>query len=346
MEKALAGEEEYYICCSRECLKSLSEQKKDMCRQLLSEVCRRGKREVEFMLHIYFLSIIDVMDEKNDNRKRRRYSLQLFGAKLCRGAFLTVFGLSLRYFQILLRHVYDFGVAGRTHGHTGNRNNYHGDGVHTQALKFLENYGEEYGMPDPGHIRCPSVKPVILLPSSFKKIGIYIAYCLHARKAGWKIIVSKSRFLMEWRMKMPHLKVMTPAIDLCHLCLTLQHQLYRCPTLDGKVELQSKWNAHLNEVQTRRTEYKERNAFGSEEMARLQIVNDNVFESPHKTCSIAGGLTYDFDFAANMLIPHHARQEGKIYFTSPRKVYLFGVCATFTWRQVLFYCMFHFQVKY
>lgn len=35
---------------------------------------------------------------------------------------------------------------------------------------------------------------------------------------------------------------------------------------------------------------------------------------------------YTFDFAQQLTIPHHSRQEGPLYFTSPRKVQLFGVC--------------------
>lgn len=35
---------------------------------------------------------------------------------------------------------------------------------------------------------------------------------------------------------------------------------------------------------------------------------------------------YTFDFAQQLTLPHHSRQEGPLYFTSPRKVQLFGVC--------------------
>lgn len=35
---------------------------------------------------------------------------------------------------------------------------------------------------------------------------------------------------------------------------------------------------------------------------------------------------YTFDFAQQLTLPHHSRQEGPLYLTSPRKVQLFGVC--------------------
>ena len=36
-------------------------------------------------------------------------------------------------------------------------------------------------------------------------------------------------------------------------------------------------------------------------------------------------MHYTFDFAQSLILPHHARQIGQIYFTTPRKMHLFGV---------------------
>lgn len=35
---------------------------------------------------------------------------------------------------------------------------------------------------------------------------------------------------------------------------------------------------------------------------------------------------YTFDFAQQLIIPYHSRQEGPLYFSFPHKVQLFGVC--------------------
>lgn len=36
-------------------------------------------------------------------------------------------------------------------------------------------------------------------------------------------------------------------------------------------------------------------------------------------------MHYTFDFAQSLILPHHARQIGQLYFTTPRKIHLFGV---------------------
>ena len=245
-------------------------------------------------------------------------------------------GISLKYFQTLLYHVYKHGLSDRVHGNVGNQSHAYDKIVYKRVARFITNFGEEYGMPDPGHIRNRSATPLVLLPSRITKFSVYIAYCVHAKKAGWDVIISRSRFMKEWNEKVDHVKVLTPATDLCLLCLDLQQNLFRSATLNGKMKLQTQWNAHLTEVQERRKEYKNRNAECVLEMERMGILSTDVFSSPSIPSSRRGYLSYDFDFAANMFVPHHARQEGPIYFLTPRKIHIFGVCATFTWKQVFF----------
>ena len=40
-----------------------------------------------------------------------------------------------------------------------------------------------------------------------------------------------------------------------------------------------------------------------------------------------GALHISFDYAQNMLIPHSPQQVGPIYFKTPRKCHLFGICS-------------------
>ena len=43
---------------------------------------------------------------------------------------------------------------------------------------------------------------------------------------------------------------------------------------------------------------------------------------------------YTFDFAQALAVPHHARQEGPLYFLTPRKVQLFGVAIEGQYKQL------------
>ncbi|XP_052237784.1 uncharacterized protein LOC127849102 [Dreissena polymorpha] len=45
---------------------------------------------------------------------------------------------------------------------------------------------------------------------------------------------------------------------------------------------------------------------------------------------------YSWDFAQNVHFPHHAQQVGPIYFCSPRKCHVFGMCAEGSGKQVFY----------
>ena len=42
---------------------------------------------------------------------------------------------------------------------------------------------------------------------------------------------------------------------------------------------------------------------------------------------------YTMDFAQAVSIPHHARQEGPLYFLTPRKIHLFGIAVEGVYKQ-------------
>jgi len=44
-------------------------------------------------------------------------------------------------------------------------------------------------------------------------------------------------------------------------------------------------------------------------------------------CSLDATLHYSWDFAQCVHYPHHAMQVGPIYFATPRKCHVFGMCS-------------------
>merc|ERR1712062_402765 len=76
-----------------------------------------------------------------------------------------------------------------------------------------------------------------------------------------------------------------------------------------------------------------------------QLYRDNVQESKkmaqdHSVSSLGrvdAGITcqhYSFDFAQNWSLPYNPQQPGPIFFETPRKVHLFGVCCEGVSQQV------------
>tara|TARA_R110002050_G_scaffold299509_1_gene465397 strand:+ start:2424 stop:3044 length:621 start_codon:yes stop_codon:yes gene_type:complete len=119
-------------------------------------------------------------------------------------------------------------------------------------------------------------------------------------------------------------------------CIDWGRDVFKAPTRELREQKTLEWKAHLDEVDQRRLEYTVRNKNGEEEWKKMGGDDDSLFKIPRKPCSLNAKLCYDFDFAANMQLPHHARQENPIYFASPLKVYMFGVAAAFLWKQVFF----------
>lgn len=314
-------------------------------RELLQVMLERQKKDTDYLLQWKFYETVLASKLTDKEDRRNKYSFRLFQEDVCRTAILKVFALSLRKYETMLKHVTLHGMKKRIHRNVGNMHRsfeymqkYKDDCVVERAKEFLHNYGERYGMPDPGHIRVKNLsRPLILLPSRMTKISIYIAYEHALSKAypGAKSM-SLTTFKKVWKKHFEHLKVLTPASDLCLRCINWGREVFKAPTREIRESKTMEWKTHLDEVDLRRVEYNSRNSQGEEEWKRVRGEDDDLFRISRKPCSLEGRLCYDFDFAANMQLPHHARQEGPIYFASPLKVYVFGVAAAFTWKQVFF----------
>ena len=70
---------------------------------------------------------------------------------------MLLFSLTQRKYDSILRHVLKHGMAPRVHKNVGNNfrcfsySKYKEDRVVERAQAFLTNYGNIYGMPDPGN---------------------------------------------------------------------------------------------------------------------------------------------------------------------------------------------------
>tara|TARA_R110002050_G_scaffold4246_2_gene21255 strand:- start:3872 stop:4213 length:342 start_codon:yes stop_codon:yes gene_type:complete len=90
LRKLLEGES---TCCDKDCLFNLDEGRKKACKEMLQEINRKGRQNLEFMLRVVLLSAIMMqMSSGGTKGKRRRYKLTIFGKKVCREAFLKCTG--------------------------------------------------------------------------------------------------------------------------------------------------------------------------------------------------------------------------------------------------------------
>jgi len=283
------------------------------------------RKETDFLVIVAVYCIWNL-----DAAGRQRFSFRVFHIMCCRSAFLVAYGISERVFKNIVKHLSKSGVKPRIHGNVGNEHRKFDISVRQRAGKFLERFAEMYGLPDPGHIRSPKTdKPLTLLPSRMTKFSIYLSYCHFVKKVE-RTAMSLTLFYALWKRNFDHIKSCSPSTDLCLKCVEYGQRIFKAPTKNARLELTAEWKAHLDIVAARRQEYTKRMEDGKSTAINMGIRYEEIF-LPNPPCSRKCTLCYDFDFAANMFLPHHAAQEGPIYFMTPKKVYIFGVAASFTW---------------
>ena len=117
-------------------------------------------------------------------------------------------------------------------------------------------------------------------------------------------------------MYLPHVTVMKVQTDLCETCQqnNLIIRSVNCTEEEKSARLRQQ-EEHLKKAKDCRLEYKQQCAASTAE--------DNN-----------GAIHLSFDYAQNLFIPHNAQQVGPLYFKTPRKVLLFGICCEMLPKQV------------
>ena len=148
--------------------------------------------------------------------------------------------------------------------------------------------------------------------------------------------VGYSKFCDLWQQLTPYVLIMKPATDLCWTCQKNNGLIYRSANLpeSEKSHLVKEQESHLRHVNTERKYYNdvcdESNKTAS---PVLNVVDFNVSREP---CSLDGTIHYSYDYAQQLHFPCDPYQPGPIYFKTPRKCALFGVCCESFKRQVNF----------
>lgn len=204
-----------------------------------------------------------------------------------------------------------------------------------RVVKFTMNVSEEQALFLPG--RVPGFKriDVKLLPSSVTKCKLWKTYKDSCAAAG-HVAVGYSKFCDLWRQLCPFIVIMRPASDLCWTCQKNNHQILKSANLpeNQKAEVVRQQELHLRLAAGERTFYKSCCETAKEALAEpLKEIN---FSDKRAPCSLQGTVHYSYDYAQQLHYPADPYQPGPIYFKTPRKCGLFGVCCEAIPRQVNF----------
>ena len=288
----------------------------------------------------------EVVDSRHGPQERKRgYSVHHYhaGRAICETTFMFLHGIGETRLKNLRKSLKESGIAPRIHGNTKCRP-HHALSFNSveYVVTFLLNYSVEHGLLLPGRVPGYSRSDIKLLPSSTSKRRIWKVYQQACQQDPSIHSVAYSTFCRLWRTLLPSLVLMKPMTDLCWTCQKNSTTIMRAANKSraDKTALIKKANEHLRIVHVERSYYKTTCDSCKREVVEHFTADDKFQPPPLAACSPANSLPlkvhYSFDYAQQVHYPSDPMQPGPIYFLTPRKCSVFGVCCEAIPRQVNF----------
>lgn len=253
--------------------------------------------------------------KKGGKRQRITYSYAFDHRPVCKAAFLFLHDIGEKQLKNIAKHLKTNGLVPLTHGNHGKLpSRTYPFEVVQDVVQFITNHAEVHGLPQPSAKRGRADTPPIYLPASqnFKIVHqCYVKASLERDPA--RRVMEYRSFVDVWHKCIPEVKFMTPRTDVCSKCEKFRQHIKDAISEEKKVSLTSAFSEHLDQAQAERQYYLDCCKRGASEL----------IASPGEVPAFAH---YTFDFAEQLHLPHHSRQEGPLYFKVCRKVQLFGIC--------------------
>ena len=285
-------------------------------------LCEMQKCEKDMLLLGKLQVISKAQDDTHHARqttagKRKRVTCEYaFDRRpVCRDGFLFLHNLGSKQLKNLQHHLKLNGPVPREHGLLGHvpATTYPFDIV-SDAAQFIKNFAEINGIPQPAARSGRAKNPPVYLPASLNYKIVHLKYVEACQlKDSHTNFLAYKTFVNVWKKCLPDIIFMTPRTDVCVYCEKFRVQLKTAVHEEEKVKVTSEFSAHLEEAQKERDNY----------LTSMKKAESTLIEHKEGPLSYAH---YTFDFAQCVHIPHHARQVGPLYFKTPRKIQIFGIC--------------------
>jgi hypothetical protein len=320
--------------CSRNCQKQLSKDEVINNRAFFGSL---GKTERNYILLVQLKTLlshsnyaISARSKKTRERKKFDYRISI-DRPVCKAVFLFYYGETAKRIERLQRHVTGRGITVPVHGHSGRTpGNAYALSARNQAKSFISNFTLIHGLPDPGRdIRKGKGKLRILLPSVMNYHSVHQQYVKNIKNSENPPIAYRT-FLKIWQKEFPHIKFNDPRSDLCMTCEGFKKLLNQITaTLDEtkeKAQAQIHRDAldHLKMVKKERLYYQANTRIANSYYRNFLLTPNSLNPSKPNSKNIMSH--YSWDFAQQLHYPFEEQQVGPIYFKTPRKAQLFGVC--------------------
>lgn len=315
--------------CNQACLRHFA---RDEIEAHRLNLCEMVKVEKDMLVMGVLLSVqCDGELTRRGKRKHVEYRYCFQGERVCAGAFRYLYDLGDRTLKNIKQHMAKHGAVPRVHGNCRRRshNALTFDEVENCA-KFIKAYSNEHGLPHPAPLHGRDEMPPTYLPASMMYKSIHAEYAVSCTQATCRA-AGLTVFRHIWRSCFAHVKIMTARTDVCHRCeLHRQSVMMAVDELDKTTALAT-FTAHMHQAQREREVYRQATVAADAELKE----HHPTTAPPYPPCSQPlKAMHYTFDFAQQVTLPHMYRQPGPLYFKTPRKIQLFGVCSEGVPKQV------------
>ena len=263
--------------------------------------------------------------------KRKRYSYYFDDREVCKKMFLFTHDFGEKAFKNLLKHIKTHGLTPRTHGNAGRKPKWSLTYDDTKTVvQFVKNYAQQYGLPQPAASNRKDCEPPIILPAATTKKQVHQLYVESCTAASFKSVKLTS-FQDIWRACCSHILIPNPRKDVCHTCEKLKDKVQIAVSSEEKISASNNLIEHVKEASDAKTVYTECVKVARSEML---VYGERAQSHPTACSEELTEVHYTFDYAQPVTLPQHARQAGPIYFETPRKVQIFGVCIEGIYKQL------------
>lgn len=320
--------------CSKECQKQLSKEEVINNRAFFRSL---EKKERNYILLAQLKTLLSHSDyalsaRSKRNRERKKFDYRVsIDRPVCQSVFLFYYGETAKRLERLKTYVSGEGVTLPVHGNAGRTpSNAYSGSDREQVKSFVFNFTVIHGLPDPGRdLRKGKGKLRILLPSVMSYHSVHQHYSL-SMKASGKMPIAYRTFLKIWQEEFPQVKFNDPRSDLCMTCEDFKKRLNQAAAaLDEnrekkQIQIHRAALDHLKLVKKERLFYQANAKVAHQYYRKLGL--EAIPSLPSKANSRPLMSHYSWDFAQQLHYPFEDQQVGPIFFKTPRKAQLFGIC--------------------
>ena len=273
------------------------------------------------------------------HRERQKFAYRINADRsVCRDVFLFYHGETPKRLKRLQKHLAEVGTIPLVHGNVGRKPVHACSSLDRDAITtFIVNFAATHGLLDPGRdVRKGPGRLTILLPTVMNYMSVHRIY----QKSVYlqeKEAVSTRTFMRIWHEEARHIVFNDPRSDLCMTCEvfkktlnSLSAHLHEGRELE-KERVHQEALAHIMYAKKERTYYRACAKVSRDHYVKLPVSKKIAPCQPNSQDIV---MHYSWDFAQQFHYPYEDQQVGPIYFKTPRRAQVFGVCCEAIPRQV------------